>query len=315
MPYGAGIWNVPWLNENSQRNYPLSEEATLLDTSGSLRLPLNLIVDIVWPVHASAAVETDKFHLFNVSVFGDGITITLGYDGQAIGSVSVSRTTHQTNQSYFIHGIGDFFDSVGKIAVGELGTALSAGGSYDFDIAGGRLEPTVIRPNLKGVTALVAVTDQDRSDYLQGDVEFVSGRNVEFTVTTAPGANPRIRIDAISNTDLNEACTCGNLTSTAPCIRTINGVYPDDGGNIQLVSVDDCLVIETADVPYQLHFRDQCSKSCCGCAELNVIVNDLNILNIEISTLSGVANRLDAEVTTAVLNLISSRTGELPCEG
>lgn len=313
MPFGSGIWNVPWLNENSQRNYPLSEEATLKDVSGSFRLPLNLIVDLVWPVHATAAVETDKFHLMNISVFGDGITITLGYNGTAIGSVSVSNTTHQTHQSYFVHGIGDFFDSVGKIAVGELGDTLSAGGSYDFDLAGGRLEPTTIRPNIAGVTAMVAVTNQDRSDYLQGDVELVAGRNIEFTVTNTPGENPRIRIDAVSGAGLEEECVCSNLTQDGPCIRTINGVYPDDSGNIELVSADDCLVIEPAEAANQIQFRDQCSKSCCGCEELDTIVNDLNILQIEISTLSGVASRLDASVTTALLNLLGSKTGELPC--
>lgn len=313
MPLGSGIWNVPWLNENSQRNYPLSEEATLWDTSGSFRLPLNLIVDLVWPVHATAAVETDKFHLLNISVFGDGLTITLGYNGTAIGSVSISRTTHQTHQSYFIHGIGDFFDSVGKVAVGELDATLSSGGSYDFDLAGGRLEPTVIRPNIAGVTAMVAVTNQDRSAYLQGDIELVAGRNIEFTVTNAPGENPRIRIDAVSSAGLEEECVCSNLTQDGPCIRTINGVYPDDSGNIELVSADDCLVIEAAAAANQIQFRDQCSRSCCGCEELNTIVNDLNILQVEISTLSGVAGRLDASVTTALLNLLGSKTGELPC--
>jgi len=314
MPFGAGIWNVPWLNENTQRNYPISEEATLFDISGSFRLPLNLIVDLVWPVQATADVETDHFHIYNVSIFGDGITITLGYDGTPIGSVSVSRTTHEINQSYFISGIGDFYDSVGKIAIGELDTLLSSGGSYSFDVAGGRLEPTVIRPNLKGVTAVVIIDGQDRSDPLYGDVEFAAGRNMEFTVSTVPGGNPRIRFDAVESADLTDDCECSNLTSDAPCIRSINGVTPDGSGNIELVSVDDCLVIEPGASGNQLQFKDQCSKSCCGCEKLNTVVEDLNLLTIEVSTLTGVADRLDASVSSAFINLMASRTGELPCE-
>ena len=91
-------------------------------------------------------------------------------------------------------------------------------------------------------------------------------------------------------------------------------MYPDDGGNIELVSVDDCLTIEPDGGAYLIRFKDQCSKSCCGCEELNTVVNDLNLLNVEVSTLSGVASRLDAEVSAALMNLLASRTGELPCE-
>ncbi|HDL85040.1 MAG TPA: hypothetical protein ENH11_01705 [Candidatus Acetothermia bacterium] len=313
MPFGAGIWNVQWLNANSQRNYPLSEEATLVDTSGSFHLPLSLIVDLVWPVHATAAVESDKFHLYNVSVFGEGITLTFGYDGTPIGSVSVSQTTHIINQSYFISGIGDFYDSVGKITIGDLTGILSTGGSYNFNVAGGRLEPTVIRPNLKGVTAIIVINGQERSEPLFGDVELAQGRNIEFTVTDVPGGNPRIRIDATATDDLNEDCACGNLTSDAPAIRTVNGVYPDDTGNIELVSADDCLLIEADGSANIVKFTDQCSKSCCGCDELNAVVTDLNLLNVEISTLSGVSSRLEVAVSAALTNLLASRTGELPC--
>ena len=30
-----GLWNIEWLNQNSQRNYPLSEEASLKDLTGT----------------------------------------------------------------------------------------------------------------------------------------------------------------------------------------------------------------------------------------------------------------------------------------
>jgi len=313
MAYGSGIWNVPWLNENSQRNYPLSEEATLKDVTGSFKLPLSLIVDFVFPVHATFDIEPDLFHLLNVGIFGDVVTITIGYNGSPIGSVSVSTTTHEINQSYFIHGSGDFFDSIGKITVGDLTETVAAGGSYNFDVAGGRFEPTTIRPNIKGVTAMVAVTGQDRSDYLQGDIELVAGRNIEFTVVNTPGENPRIRIDAVSSTGLEEDCICGNLTEDGQCISTINGVAPDADGNIELVSADDCLEIATGSGEAQLLFRDKCSKSCCGCEELDTVVSDMNILQAEISAISGVANRLDASVSSALINLISSKTNDLPC--
>ena len=129
-----GNWNIEWLNQNSQRNYPLSEEASLKDTTDSYTLPLDLVVDLVWPVHADASVETDKFHIHSLAIFGNGVSITIGYDGTAIGSMSVSATTHVRNQSYFISGTGDFHDSVGKITIGSLDNAMSSAAG-EFRIA------------------------------------------------------------------------------------------------------------------------------------------------------------------------------------
>ena len=31
----GNVWNIEWLNQNSQRNYPLSEEATGYDITGA----------------------------------------------------------------------------------------------------------------------------------------------------------------------------------------------------------------------------------------------------------------------------------------
>jgi hypothetical protein len=309
--FGAGIWNVEWLNANSQRNYPISEEATLKDTTGTFTIPLDFIVDIVWPVQASASINADKFHISNISVFGNGVTLTIAYDGTAIGSVSIANSTHQTNQSYFISGTGNFYDSVGKVTIGSISKLITSGGSYNFDIAGGRLEPTVIRPNLKGVSSMLVVNGTETSQNLIGDVEFESGRNIQFTVTQPSGGNPRIRIDATGTAAGQTECDCGNEAANGTPIKTINGVPPDEFGNIQLVSDDECMLIDNTGEATIL-FTDQCSKSCCGCAELDAIVNDLNLLDAEVNTMDGILSRLDAQVATAITNLLSSKTNEKP---
>lgn len=316
------IWNSPWLNQNSQRNYPLSEEASTLDVSGSFRLPLDLIVDFVWPVQATANVQTDKFHVKSVGIFGSGVAITFGYydedEGESVtvGSVSVSADTHERNQSYFIAGLGDFYDSVGKVTIGSLDNVLASGGSYTFDVDGARLEPTTVRPALKGVSALVMVNGTDRSDPLYGDVEMTAGQNIRLTVFEPEGdENPRIRIDAVADDDFTEDCDCTNLTSDSPPIRSINGVSPDPiTGNIDLVSLDECLVVENDSTNFAVKLTDQCSESCCGCTELEQVINDLNLLNLQISTLNGVATDLRAQITTATLNLLASKTTGGPCE-
>lgn len=307
-----GNWNIEWLNQNSQRNYPLSEEASLRDTTDSFSIPLDLIVDLVWPVHADASVETDKFQVYSIAIFGNGISITVGYDGVAIGSMSVSSITHTRNQSYFISGAGDFHDSVGKITIGSLENAMSAAGAYYFDLTGARLEPTVVRPDLRGVTGFVLVNGEDRSELLTGDVELIAGRNCRITPISNPGGNPQIRIDAISGEGLNEECECDNLPENARAIQTINGIEPDENGNFNLLG-SDCMRIE--EMANGVRIIDVCSEACCGCEELEPIVQVLQQMETQITTLENFTARLNAEVSSALVNLIASKTGELPCFG
>lgn len=316
MPLGK-VWNVEWLNQNSQRNYPISEGASRKDVTGTFELPLDLIVDLVWPVQASANVEADRFYVHSITVFGDGVTIALGYqlpdalEGTPIGSVSVARATHQQNQSYFISGVGDFYDSIGKITIGNLTNVLSSGGLYTFDLAGARLEPTVIRPNLRGVSALVLVNGDDRSDPISGDVEFVAGTNVRLVPNPNPGGNPQIRLDAIQGAGLNQECDCsGDLPQDAPCIRTINGIPPDANGNFTLLG-DDCFQMEGMD--HGISIKDLCSQACCGCQELEKIVQDLEQLATQVNTLDKLTGKLDATVTVALVNLLASKSSDLPC--
>lgn len=317
MPPGK-VWNAEWLNQNSQRHYPIAEGASLKDATGTFSLPLDLIVDLVWPVHAAANVQADRFYVHSVAIFGDGITITLGYhivgnvSGDPIGSVSVARTTHQENQSYFINGIGDFYDSIGKITIGRLDNVLSSGGLYNFELDGARLEPTVVRPNLRGVSAVVLVNGEDRSDPIFGDIEFVAGTNVRLVPNPNTGGNPQIRIDAIQGAGLNQECDCSDqLPTDASCIRTINGIPPDDAGDFKLLG-DECLQLNAAD--HGIEIVDSCSQACCGCSELEKIVQDLELLMVQVNTLDSLTNKLDSTVNTAMVNLIASKSSDLPCD-
>ena len=312
------VWNVPWLNQNAQRNYPISEEANRYDVTGTFQIPLDLIVDLVWPVQAASSIQANRFFIQNVTLFGDGITITLAYRDsldvdQSIGSVSISKTTHTRNQSYFISGTGDFFDSVGKITIGDLDNVENLGGSFTFDLDGGRIEPTAIRPNLRGVSSLVLVNGDDRTDPLTGDLEFINGQNTRLSVSISPTTgNPQIRIDAIEGLDLNEDCDCTNTTEEAPCIRTINGIPPDPNTlDFKLVG-DNCLKFEAGQ--NALEVKDECSQSCCGCEELEKILQDLETMNLQINTMSGLYDKMNAQVDAAMINLVASKTGELPCD-
>ena len=71
----AGIIHQGWLDQNSVRAYPLSEESTRRDVSDSYTLPDDFIVDMVLPINASLDYDPSSFYLSKVTVFGVGVTI------------------------------------------------------------------------------------------------------------------------------------------------------------------------------------------------------------------------------------------------
>lgn len=286
MPAFGSLVGVDWLNQNSQRNFPLSDEATVTDVLGGFQLPEDFIVDLIIPVSYAAGRDIGKFHLMEVGVFGNGITLKIGYGGVwgagewatepvEVGRLSISDT-HTENSSYFIYGIGDFADSIGKVTIGELDTLFTFSGVYSFDIAGGRIVPSCIRPDIRSVSSLRVVNGNDTSDPLYGDVELVAGPNIQLTVE-----NGKVRIDAIESDNLNTDCGCvtqADITLADP-IRSINGILPNADGNITLSGAR---CINVSNLTNAIELDDECATPCCNSEELEVILTDLNQLSRDV---------------------------------
>ena len=147
--------NVEWISLNSQRAYPLAEGATSLDISGSVKIPDDLIVDIMWTINTSFGIDTTKFHIFSILSFSSGVVIEFGYDGEPIGTTTISKIGFIKNTSYHIVCSGVFADSDGIVTIGSLFTTNETiFGEAQFDLTGAPLVPTVIRRALKGVTGV-----------------------------------------------------------------------------------------------------------------------------------------------------------------
>jgi hypothetical protein len=306
MPNAGPLWNIDWLNANSQRRYPLHDEAGLLDTTGSFKIPNEFLVDLLWPVHADPSIDPTKFHIAAIGIFGTGVTVAIAYDGDVIGSTAIDSTTFARNNAYPILGSGDFHDTVGKIVVGSLEELLKSAGSFQFDLANGRLVPTVIRPDVRGVSAIFVQNGDDLSDPIQDDVILQAGRNFLINyVTGLPGEPNRIVLSAIDGAGLNDDCEC-NENADLPCIKTINGIEPDGSGDFTLLG-DDCLELQT--IANGIELVEQCAKPCCGCDELTIVQDALNQLSNGVFSLENLASRLEASLQVISTNLLSSKSG------
>lgn len=306
MPPAGPLWNVNWLNANSQRKYPIFEEAGLKDTTGTFEIPNDLIVDLIWPFHLDATIDQSLFHIKAIGVFGAGVTIAIGYNGESIGSVSIDASAFTTNQTYYIQGTGQFYDTLGKIVIGSLDTILNSAGSFQFDVSNARLEPTVVKPDIRGVNAIYVRNGDETSDAIQGDVVFQAGRNFLINFFTGAVDEPdRIVLSAIEGAGLNEDCACGEGASR-PCIETINGIGPDSNGDFELIE-DDCIKLDA--IANGLKIRDDCSKPCCGCDELQVVLDTKGFMEDQTVSLRTLLTRIEAKLNAMETNLLSSKTG------
>lgn len=308
-------WNVQWLNQNSQRSYPLTDWATKRDESDSISIPNSFIVALYFPVHAGQDVEPQRFYIQTLGVFPTGFNIGIGYnDGSSspplVASVNVAKSTHTENRSYALAGSGDYDDSVGKIVIGRLDEANDLPpGQYDFEYDGGALESDAIRPMIRGITSLTVVRGLERTERLYGDIELVAGNNMRITASQVGSEAPQITFSAIEGEGLNEECVCEEELE-GPCIRTINGIPPLPDGNFRLIG-DDCLLVEA--IANGVQILDDCSEPCCGCEDLQAIVDQIDRFADGVVTVQNFANTLGSEVTQFHQVVLGSRLSDQGC--
>jgi hypothetical protein len=310
MPIGN--WNLQWLNHNSQRSYPLTERATKTDTTGTIRLPDSFIVALYLPIHSGLAFAPNNFFIKSVLIAPTGFNVTVGYDNAGtavdVAVANITRSNYQPNRSYALGGVDNFDDCVGRIVLGVLDEVNTLPpGLYSFDRAGGELEPDTIRPMLRAVTRLRVSNNGELSAPIYGDVTLVAGNNVRITAAVV-GAETEIIFDAISGANLNEECYC-EVPESGECIRCINGVCSTDGNFV--IAPDDC--IQITPMSNGLKFSDTCAQPCCGCTELDAVVDQINRFGDGVTTLQSFVTRLGAEVTQMSLVVLGSQLGDSGC--
>ena len=313
------IWNVEWPNVNAQRKHPLAQDATLKDTTGTFEMPTDLIVDFVFPIHVATTPTIDPtlFHVSQVGIFGSGVVLSFAYNGETFATVSISSTGFVPYSTYPVIGANAFFDSRGWITIGKLENAFKSAGAFDFDLAGGRIHPGAIRPDIRAVTSITVADSNGTSDPITGDISLRSGTNFRFRVERKedfpsefpPRTRDRIYFDAIDSTEFEEDCECNDLDESAPCVRSINGINPTAEGAFQLTG-SACIEIQSTGSGVRL--VDKCSEPCCDCQELDAVATGLQILAQQVADLEYVSNRLETEVNATRINLLASKTTGLP---
>lgn len=311
MPSTPYLWNIEWLNANSQRKFPLRDDASAKDVSGTLTLPTDFLVDLLWPVHADPSIDPTLLHILTVSIFGGGVTISFGYDGVEVGSIQVDESAFQPNLQRRILGTGVFFDTIATVVIGSLDSIKKFAGSYTFDIAGAGLQPRVVVPTLRGVSAIFLKNNEDISQAIQGDIVLQAGRNfaLAFQENAGTALDPHvITFSAIEGEGLNDPCACSEAT-VLPCIKTIDGIEPDELGDFKLLE-GECVKLDA--IANGLKLIDDCATPCCGCQELEVVLSALERISGQVNALNQLASQMQGQIGNLEANIIASNIGSMP---
>jgi hypothetical protein len=308
-------WNLEFLNHNAQRSYPLTADATKTDITGSFVIPDDFIVGFDVPVSTAMDMQSGRFFIRQLGSFASGYQIIVAYDTGTevvdVGTALVPATASSRNVVVALGGIDPFDDIVGKVVIGRTDTIVDQPtGLFEFDLDGARLEPQVIRPMIRSITAMrVSNAGGTSSDRLYGDIELVAGANIQLS-TVSTSSETKIIISAISGEGTVEQCVCEGDAAALTCITRINGVSPTTDGNFNLTG-DDCLTFTATDSGLQL--TDSCCQPCCGCEELELITRDLERFNAQRGALELFVNELSAATATFNTTVLGARLGDRRC--
>lgn len=238
-------------------------------------------------------VIADVFLLYNPK---DSQHIRLDYLSDPAGPVVHVRFVYEDGTTAFedMDGVPrtfgswtiiEFFSGTGEARL-LLQTSEIAGYAWPAAPVDAWLVPHALQERLANVSHVVAVIDETLKFEFDGVVELEGGFNTNVGLATGADAHTttrgrqRVRIDVAPGLGLGRVPTCEKDVR----LLTVNGIGPDDNGNIRLDAVD-CYrwelprVQETAPGVWQLEpsklmFFQQC-EPCCQCIDYITVYDDL----------------------------------------
>jgi len=287
-----------WLDENEDRAYPISESATRssIDRSGSL--PNSLIVDA--RLAAPPTYFGGDFFISMVEILADFVTVEISYqEGETppekVSFVRVEASSHETHNNYAFSGSGPHRSILGTLTIGDIQKAAAESrGVLLFSVGASRLEMSVVHISQPAVDHITVLQNSRIIARLTGVVGLSAGANIRLTRTESGN----IRIDAISGENLS---ACDDPGANGPPVKSINGVLPDENGDLWL-SGSECISVSRGS-QNSLLIRDLCSTSCCGCRELATLIDSLRELETQSVTVRDLVYRGYADQSSMIASL------------
>lgn len=306
-----------WLNANSLRNYPIRENASRTDVSGSFTIPNELLVSAQF--NYSRDYLNGRFYISKVVVSDRSVRIFISFlsseenaVSREIGNVNIFSESFEKFSYFSFSGQGEDFAVLGSLGIGDISSTINAGiGEFLFDPDATTFEANTQFVSIPALKTVEVYNADDQLLYRATEIlKLKEGDNIKLTYLPPQvgSGDPygSIRIDAIDGQNLVSPNDCENVTEfLPPCIKRINGVGPNADGTIFLVG-SDC--IDVLDLPsaHTLELSDTCAESCCGCIELQALTDALEKLKEQEQTIRDLINSTQGQQSELLANIISN---------
>jgi len=294
-----------WLNVNAGRAFPLAENSSRLDKTGAVRLPDSLLVAA--QINMTPDYRDGTFFIGEVTVTADIINLTVSFvtavgEARNIAVIGVSVSAHRENRSYAFVGEGEDSSILGTLTIGNLvDTIREVPGRIEFSSSSTQFEVSALFVSVQALEAVELYNGDQLVKRFHKVLRLRAGENIRLSyVDNDPDV---IRIDAISGENLVTPEDCGNAIPIPPCIRTINGVSADESGNFTLDG-GDCIDVQVSTGIIEL--QDLCARSCCGCTELQSLVDGLLSVEQQIAQYRQQFNSVVTQQTQMIATLAAN---------
>lgn len=258
--------NLDFLNSNSLRNYPLKEGVTKVSSDGSFILPNDFIVDFQL---AASYDPSKRFYLSKISNFDDLITLEISDQLDVlVGTFSIATANHWQYKDYYLIPSDAYVGSTGLLTATNLnGIYNCPSGSFTFSLATAEFEARTIIPARKGIDRITFKNASGDTFSFSGDIVIKARTNIRFKESLTE--DNTVIIDVGDDLGLNTKCN-----EETGCIKTINGIPPDDESNFTL-DFSDCATLTPIPANTGLLLEDVCCKPCVGCNDIEELTSRL----------------------------------------
>lgn len=264
--------NVPELyteftDRNMTMRYPLIDTATAVSDEG-VALPDSFLADLRLSLGAMdrAGDASYRFSLFisSVSVYADYAYVVISdtVTGETIAKsdpISLLLNTGDSiaSRTVYIRPSGDVPVN-GTIIIGTCEDIKNLQGVHEFGFSAGQLFPSNILPAESVLSGFYI-----GGTYVTGDVTIQEGDGV--TLSYNAGTNT-ITINAATTEESSPITSNSGLLDAVTerfgePVTSINGVTPDNTGNVEIAAVD-CLEVTTDMAGHSVTFSNPCGSAC-----------------------------------------------------
>jgi len=273
-----------WSDENTHRQFPLTDDSNGKDVTGTYTIPQEFMVDMILAV--PIAYDTSKFYVKSLVVRRLFVDIEFGYDDGSELTVGWAKNIpHNSprNASYAINPVVQAVEKpfeilTGSIVIGSAKSIVQAPNVYSFDPASAYIHPSRVMVGLACVQSI-----QIGAAVLTGNLVIKEGDNVRLevsgnTIIVNATLNPTTDVLIGSDEDIIDALTA----KYGKPITTINGQKPDAQGDFKVVGAD-CTSIITG--TSNIAIKNPCAEPCCDKSMLTDVYGVLSQLNLRYAVL------------------------------